>query len=207
MVRKLGLDGTITTIYALPEGGPDRRVYDFAITQDATTLYVTGANVSSSGAPRDGYVTRLSLSDLAETPIITPEGSKNQTHVIALDGQDRLHVMSQGGLRRWDATQGFSTVASSPLLDTTLNWSALARAGFDARDNFWWFSGTTANQLNRLVGTQVETVAGSNGKLLTGDGVDDSLLNGMSPVFTANGDVLFCDYGHNQVKRLAGTAR
>ncbi|MDB5100721.1 MAG: pknD 1 [Cyanobacteria bacterium RYN_339] len=205
-VRRLGPDGNITTVWAISGDLPDRRAYDFAITQDSRWLYVTGANVTSGGSPKDGYVTRVELATGVETPILTPEVSTGFTHVIALDAQERLHVMSQGALRRWDGTSAFTAVATDAKLATTLKWSALARAAFDPQGRFWWFSGDAAGQLNRLEGGQAVTIAGPGGKFLTGNGVDDSLLNGMSPVFTANGDVLFCDTGHNQVKRLPGAS-
>ncbi len=206
-VRRIGNNGEITTIYALPESPVARRIYDFAITRDARTLYVTGALVSAAGLPRDGFVTRIETATGAETPIIDPAESPSNTHVIALDAQERLHLMSEGALRRWDAAAGFTGVATHPSLASSLRWAALARAAFDAQGRFWWFSGGDAAQLNRLEGGQVEVVAGPGGRFLTGDGVDDSLLNGMSPVFGPTGDVYFCDVGHNQVKRLPGAAR
>lgn len=206
-VRKVAPDGTISTAYALPEASGDRRIYDAWPTRDGAALYVTGAVITAGGVPRDGFVSKIALPSKAETPIVAAADSAGRTHVIALDAEDRLHLMGGGALRRWDPAAGFATVAEHATLATSLRWTALGRAAFDPKGRFWWFSGEAASQLNRLVDGRAEVVAGPGAPLLAGEGVDDSLLNGMAPAFGADGDVYFADYGHNQVKRLPGAAR
>jgi hypothetical protein len=189
-IRRIAPDGTISTVRSIPT---DRRIYDFAVSMDGKTLYLTGATLGEvngvANKPNSGYVERVATAGGEATPIYTGvQGEPVVLHVIALDATDRLHVMGSGMLRRW-ADGVFTEVKSDPSLTASLSWAGLARATFDAQGRFYYFTGAKAAQLNRLdLGTgAVTAVAGTGGKLLVGESVDESIQNGMSPVFNAAG--------------------
>ena len=200
-IRVVSPDGKIGTLHAVPE---DQRVYDFAVSADGQALYLTGAQLGANFTLTAGRVVKIDVATGAETVVHADASGQVRLHVIALDGQDRLHLIGNGELRRWDGEAGFTTVGSEASLKTPGGWRALGRAIFDAQGRLYYFTGADAAILNRFdpASGKAEVIAGVGGGALTGEGVDDSFLNGMGLAFDAKGDLLFCDLGHNQVKRV-----
>lgn len=151
----------------------------------------------------DGHATQF-------VTLPVPLGIEGQALAHAPDGA--LWIDGEGLLRRWTAATGVAAVAEGPafhvpldLLDHRSSASLVVDAhghaygtAFDANDE------TFAPQVWRFdLGTKALTpLAGRGTPRFAGSGVDDGLAQPTSPAFDAQGDLLFVDEGHRQLKRL-----
>jgi sugar lactone lactonase YvrE len=195
-LRRVDPAGQLTTLYE-----SDRDLVDCAVTPDGTVYF-------SDYISRGFFDDHAQLQRLAPggTPeVLVPEdfGFANQLS-LAL-GPDETIYMLNGGSQVFAWFPGSLGVQKAAVGDGKGfmgdNDGGLA---IDAKNRFYFADKSNHTILRWDPATKAfETLAGPGGKRFGGSGVDDGLQGPAYASFAPNGDLLFADVGHKQIKRIA----
>jgi sugar lactone lactonase YvrE len=196
LLRRVTPAGKLETLYT-----SDRTLSDLAVTRDGTCYF---SDYISRGF-FDDHAQLQRLAPGVQPEVLVPEsfGFANQLS-LAL-GPDETPYMLNGGSQVFAWFPGTLGVQKTSVGDGK-GFMANDDGGFaiDAKNRFYF-----ADKDNQVVLRwdpalkAFEKLAGPGGKRFTGTGVDDGLLGPAYLAIGANGDLLFADVGHKQVKRIA----
>lgn len=124
---------------------------------------------------------------------------------LAIGPGGALYVVADDKLRRWTAAGGVEVLKTDPRFTPGgTNYVQDMRSLAVDPQGRCYLTRVVDHTILRFDPAQdrFETIAGPGGKVFTGTGVNDSLLNPTAPLIDAEGNLLFCDMGHKQVKRV-----
>jgi len=120
---------------------------------------------------------------------------------LALGTDGTVWVAVDGRLRRWTKAGGGVAVDEDPRW--TLGSDGAGAIAADGRGRILLARPATDTVERYDPATDAwEILAGKGGRKFTGDGVDDGLEAPGFPAIAPNGDLVFADRGHKQIKRI-----
>lgn len=194
-VRRIDAQGRIGTAYAFP-GGTNDGLLDFAVGPDGT-LFI--------GMAIEGGARLLKLAPGGQPVEIDREMNKDADFILATDATGALYAAAiaptGGKLIRWTAALGVSVLKEDPhFAPEAIPYGGLA---IDGRGRVYVGSLHTQTVTRFEMATGVFTpIAGPGTSLFSGAAVDDSLDQPGFFLFDREGNMLVCDIGHRQIKRI-----
>jgi hypothetical protein len=208
---KLQLDAA-GALYALPEssdglrkiapggqpasptfGVPGHIVHDFVLQPDGAVVFL---EIDPFG--QGATATLRKWTGAGEPTVLATVTTGDYDMAIARDPlTGAIYICSEGLLRRWTPDGGVTEVKRDPWFSTAygtgLTCDARGRVVGPNRDSIYRYDPKA---------DKFDVLAGPQGPLFKGAGVDDSLQWPAYPTFAPNGDLYVADKGHKQVKSI-----